>query len=167
MIKSLIVTITKCLAAVAPAAILVATLAPPAQARSSGFFHGPLDGSSWSCFSEDSGGVKGTGATGCVGTPLTNSPRFETQLPIDATGTYSVVFGIRGNGALGPNCAAYVVDQLTTTVTGTSPVTNVTTSYVAKTVHTVSVPNAGYLYAACDTLSNSAFRVGSINWTQP
>jgi hypothetical protein len=89
------------------------------------------------------------------------------SLPVESTGSYTVTFGIRGNGATGPNCQAYGVSQLSAIVATSGVATNATTSYVAKSVALSSVPAGGYLFAACDTLSNSAFRVGSINWTQP
>jgi hypothetical protein len=168
MLKSVFVTMTKCLVAVTPAALLIAALAPPAHARSQGAFAGsPLDNSSSSCFAETAGGIQGTGAAGCVGTPFASSPRWEVALPVESTGTFTVTFGIRGNGATGPSCTAFVSNQLSSTLASSATTTNATTSYVAKAVSAPSVPGGGFLYAACDTFPNSAFRVGSINWTQP
>jgi hypothetical protein len=158
----------KCVMGIGVMALLVVTLEPLAKARSIGAFAGnPLDGSSWSCFAESAGAVTGTGAAGCVGTPFAGSPRWETQLPVENTGSYTVTFGIRGNGSTGPTCLAYGVSQLSAIVVTSLSATNATTSFVPKAVAVSSVPGGGYLFGACDTLTNSSFRVGSINWTQP
>jgi hypothetical protein len=141
------------------------------EARSVGAFSGnPLDGSSSLCFAESAGAVTGTGATvggvACVGHPYSDSPRWEVNLPIDASGNWTVTVGIRGNGTSGPSCITYAYNQTSGYVTASGAVTNTTTSFVTKSMTVSSVPSGGFIFMACDNLDDTSSAIGSVNWNQ-
>lgn len=147
----------------------VALLSPSAEARSIGAWSGnPLDGTTLSCFREDTGGVKGLAGpdSSCV-IPFGFTPRWEVSLPIESAGTYTVTFAIRGNSVSGPSCLAVVANQLSGFVGASASATSASNSFALKSVTSPSVPAGGYLYAACDNLVDNLRGVGSINWTQP
>jgi len=146
--------------------VVVALLSPSAEARSIGAWSGnPLDGTTMSCFQEDTGGIKGL--------PVSNaslcgsSPRWEVSLPVELGGAYTVTFAIRGNSVSGPSCLAVVANQLSGFVGSSASATSASWSFATVSVTSPAVPAGGYLYAACDNLVDYKRGVGSINWTQP
>jgi hypothetical protein len=131
-----------------------------------GFAGGALDSSSPTCFAEWAGAVTGTGAAGCVGTPFPSSPRWEVnlRLPPVATSTFwNVNVEMKGDGAGGPRCAAYTVDQMSSTITS-APWTTVSNSTFTPVLFAIRVPADGQLYLACDTLTKTSYQVGRISW---
>lgn len=144
-------------------------------ARSVGAFSGrSIDNNLPSCFSEEAGGVRGTGLgaggnSGGCSTPFSDSPRWEVSLPVDSAGTWTVSAGMMGTGTSGPFCRAYAVNQVSGIVATSSRVQQTGASYqVFSLTGTpgINVPAGGYLFVACDTILLN-HRVGSINWTTP
>ena len=113
--------------------------------------------------------MTGTGAAGCVGTPFSDSPRWEVALPLDPpTGgqyTYTVDAAIRGNGTSAPLCAAYAVNPNGTLASTTSWVGNRSTSLVTFEMGTLLITDQQqYMFVACDNLGDPKFSVGMIYW---
>jgi hypothetical protein len=150
-----------------------ATFMSQVDARTIGAYAGrPLHGRNvWPCFSESSGGVRGTGALGCyhnAAPSYLSEPSWSVQLPVDFYNQKQVDVALKtDSNPQGQTlaCALWVYDQYSDYF-GTS-----TVEYAQNqpTFHIVSlylpVPNNGYLYLACGTLFNSSYQIGSITWT--
>jgi hypothetical protein len=141
--------------------LVAACFATPAlAAHAVGAFAGsPLDNTSSACYSESAGSVRGTGAMGCT------SPRWEVAIPLTTTGATSVTVEMQGDGASGPFCAVYAIDQGGNIAATSARLTQTSASFVAVALTTsLNVPANGYAYVACDTLTSPNFGVGSIFW---
>lgn len=159
--------------AAVPIAIIVAfaivAFGAHAHGRSMGAFGGrPLDGTPWKCYAESAGAVTGSGAGGCVGVPLSASPRWEMNVPIENDGIWQIQYAAKGDGSIGPRCVGYGISQQSGIVTTSFPApatTDVTYKVVTATV--ANVPAGGYLFLACESFFNSNVAVGSLNWGAP
>jgi len=138
-------------------AFVTLAIAPAAYARTVGAWAGnPLTSSRSACYSESAGAVQSTIATGCSG-------EWEVNLPIDASGSFTVTFTAKNNaGAIGTvSCAAFAVAP-NGTYTSTSNVAASTTSFATYSLSSISVTSGGNLYIACFGLGQGT--VGTIGW---
>jgi len=139
-------------------------VAPAAFARSVGAWAGNPIGlttaTRGTCFSESAGAV-----TGNFGVSACGNYVWEVNLPVDASGTYTVY--ITGS-SVSPNpayvqCTAYAV-ALDGTHTNANPV-NMTSSVLTNTpLGSVTVPSGGNLFVACFNLQYG--KIGTVNWNQ-
>ncbi len=136
--------------------VIALIVAPAVYARSIGAYAGnPLDNSPRTCFTESAAAVQGSLPTGsCTG-------RWEVNLPVDASGSYTVTYTGKVSGGIGSlSCGAYAVAP-DGTFSSTTYKSTTSATFATVTLDPITVPSGGNLFIACD-ISNAA--VGTINW---
>jgi hypothetical protein len=143
----------------------LAALSSAANAHTIGAFAGnPLDGVPWSCYSENAGAVVGPPiGMSCAGTDGFG-PRWEVNLPIETSGSYTVSFTAHSNSSFPINvgCEAVAVNDTAGTIAFSNHLSTASATYVSLTLNPLTVPAGGKLFVACDGLINGT--VGTITW---